>query len=301
MPADRFQEMRVFAAVVDAASFVGASDAIEMSKPAVSRYVRDLEARLGVRLLQRTTRKLSLTEEGAIFHARCKELLASVDEAEAEITSRSGEASGLLKVNAPVSFGIIHLAPLWADFMGRHPKVTLEITLSDRVVDLVEEGFDVAVRIARMPNSSLISRKIAATRMIVCASPDYLKRHGTPVHPADLASHTVIAYSLFSAGDNWEFDGPQGKVSVKVTPRLHTNSGDTCRAVALRHQGIILQPSFLVGADLKSGALVQVLPQYPSSGLGVYAIYPTRTHLSPKVRLLVDFLIESARKLGWPG
>ncbi|MEP6874516.1 MAG: substrate binding domain-containing protein [Burkholderiales bacterium] len=151
-----------------------------------------------------------------------------------------------------------------------------------------------------MPNSSLISRKIAATRLIVCATPAYLKKHGTPKHSADLVAHTVLAYSLFSAGDNWEFDGPEGKVTVNVTPQLHTNSGDTCRAAALRHQGIIYQPSFLVGGDLKSGALVQLLPAYQSAELGVYAVYPTRKHLSPKVRLLIDFLIESARKLGWP-
>jgi DNA-binding transcriptional LysR family regulator len=293
---DRFQEMKVFAAVVDAGSFVGAAAAIEMSKPAVSRYVQELEARLGVRLLQRTTRRLSLTEEGAVFHARCKELLANVEEAEAEITSRAGEASGLLKVNAPVSFGIIHLAPLWAEFMARHPGVTLDITLSDRVVDLVEEGFDVAVRIARLPNSSLVSRQIAVTRMMVCASPAYLKQHGTPKRPEDLSTHTVLAYSLLSAGDHWEFDGPEGRVSVKVTPKLHTNSGDTCRAVALQHRGIIFQPSFLVGDDLRSGALVQLLPQYLSTTLGVYAVYPTRKHLAPKVRLLIDFLIESARR-----
>jgi DNA-binding transcriptional LysR family regulator len=297
---DKFQEMRVFTAVVDAGSFVGASDAIEMSKAAVSRYVRDLEARLGVRLLQRTTRKLSLTEEGAVFYARCKDLLANVDEAEAEITSRSGEASGLLKVNAPVSFGILHLAPLWAEFIARHPKVTLDVTLSDRLVDLVDEGFDVAVRIARMPNSSMISRKIASTHMVLCASPDYLRTHGAPAHPADLAHHAVMAYSLFSAGDHWTFDGPEGEVTVKVSPRLHTNSGDTCRAVALQHLGVIFQPSFLVGGDLKSGALVQLLPQYRAMALGIYAVYPTRKHLSPKVRLLIDFLIESARKLAWP-
>ena len=297
---DKFQEMRVFAAVVDAGSFIGASNAIEMSKAAVTRYVQDLEARLGVRLLHRTTRKLSLTEEGATFHARCKELLSNVDEAEAEITSRAGEASGLLKVSAPLSFGILHLAPLWAEFMTRHPKVRLEVTLSDRVVDLVEEGFDMAVRIARLPSSSLISRKIALTRIVVCASPAYLKKHGTPKHPRELVDHTVLGYTLASWGDTWEFDGPEGHVSVKVSPSLHTNSGDTCRAVALQHQGIILQPSFLVGGDLKSGALVQVLPEYLSLALGIYAVYPTRKHLSPKVRLLIDFLIESARRLDWP-
>jgi DNA-binding transcriptional LysR family regulator len=297
---DRFLEMRVFAAVVDAGSFVGSCDALEMSKPAVSRYVRDLEARLGVRLLQRTTRKLSLTDEGAVFYARCKDLLANVEAAESEITSRSSEASGVLKVNVPVSFGIIHLAPLWAEFMARHPKVALDVTLSDRLVDLVEEGFDVAVRIARLPSSSLISRKIASTRMILCASPGYLKKHGTPKQPADLVHHTVLAYSLLAAGDHWEFEGPRGKVTVKVTPRLHSNSGETCRSVALAHQGIILQPSFLVGDDLKRGALVPLLPDYLAMALGVYAIYPTRQHLSPKVRLLIDFLIESARVRAWP-
>ena len=297
---DKFQEMRVFVAVVDAGSFVGASDAIEMSKPAVSRHVQELEARLGVRLMQRTTRKLSLTEEGSVFYARCKELLANVDEAEAEITSRAGEASGLLKVNVPVSFGIMHLAPLWAAFMARHPKVTLEVMLSDRVVDLVEEGFDLAVRIARLPSSSLISRKLASTQMVLCASPQYLRTHGAPAHPCDLAAHAVMAYSLFASGDEWTFDGPAGAVAVKVSPRLHSNSGDTCRAVALQHRGVILQPSFLVGADLASGALVEVLPQYRAGTLGVYAVYPTRKHLSPKVRLLVDYLVECAGGRAWP-
>ena len=292
--------MRVFAAVVDAGSFVGASDAIGMSKPAVSRHIQDLEARLGVRLLQRTTRKLSLTEEGMVFHARCKELLADVEQAEAEITSRTGEAFGLLKVNVPVSFGILHLAPLWAQFMARNPKVLLDVTLSDRVVDLVEEGFDMAVRIARLPSSSLISRKIASTRMVVCASPAYLDAHGTPAHPRELADHAVLAYSLFSAGERWEFEGPQGTVAVKVRPRMVTNSGDTCRAAALDHQGIILQPSFLVGDDLKSGALVRLLPQYLSMALGVYAVYPTRKHLAPRVRLLIDYLVEAARERAWP-
>jgi len=241
-----------------------------------------------------------LTAEGAVFYARCKDLLANVEEAEAEITSRTGEASGLLKVNVPVSFGILHLAPLWADFMVRHPKVMLEVTLSDRVVDLVEEGFDLAVRIARLTSSSLISRKIASTRMVVCASPGYLEAHGAPAVPADLADHAVLAYSLLSAGDLWEFDGPQGRVTVKVTPRMHSNSGDTCRAAALMHQGIILQPSFLVGDDLRSGALVPLLPGYLSIALGVYAVYPTRKHLSPKVRLLIDYLVECARQRGWP-
>lgn len=297
---DRFQQMRVFATVVDAGSFVAAADALAMSKPAVSRHVAELEARLGVRLLHRTTRRLSLTDEGEIFHARCRELLAEIEEAEAEITSRAGQASGLLKVNVPVSFGILHLAPLWPRFMSANPAVSLEVTLADRIVDLVEEGFDLAVRIARLPSSSLISRRLTSTRMILCASPDYLREHGTPAHPAELAKHAVHAYSLLSMGENWEFDGPDGRVSVRVSPRMRTNSGDTCRAAALQHGGIVLQPSFLVGEDLRSGALVEVLPRYRSAELGVYAVYPTRKHVSPKVRLLIDFLARAFRARPWP-
>ncbi|HWP10268.1 MAG TPA: LysR family transcriptional regulator [Ramlibacter sp.] len=296
---DKFQEMRVFAGVVEAGSFVGASDSLEMSKPAVSRYVADLETRLGVRLLHRTTRKLSLTEEGEVFYSRCKELLANIEEAEAEISSRSGQATGLLKVSAPVSFGLLHLAPLWAEFMARHSSVMLDVTLSDRMVDLVEEGFDLAVRIARLPSSSLISRKLSSTRIILCASPAYLKAHGTPRHPSELAGHSVVAYSLLTTGEAWEFEGPDGRVAVKVEPRMRTNSGDTCRAVALRHQGLIIQPSFLVGEDLQSGALVEVMPEYRSLDFGVYAVYPTRKHVLPKVRLLIDYLVEAFKAKRW--
>jgi DNA-binding transcriptional LysR family regulator len=296
---DKFQEMRVFAGVVEAGSFVGASDALEISKPAVSRYVADLETRLGVRLLHRTTRKLSLTEEGEVFYSRCRELLANIEEAEAEITSRSGHATGQLKVSAPVSFGLLHLAPLWAEFMARHSQVMLDVTLSDRMVDLVEEGFDLAVRIARLPSSSLISRKLSSTQIVLCASPDYLKAHGTPRHPTELAGHRVVAYSLLTAGEAWEFDGPDGRVSVKVEPTMRTNSGDTCRAVALRHQGVIRQPSFLIGDDLLSGALVEIMPEYRASEFGIYAVYPTRKHVLPKVRLLIDYLVDALKVKAW--
>ena len=289
---DRFFEMQTFAAVVDAGSFVKAADALGVSKAAVSRYVGDLEARLGVRLLHRTTRRLSLTGEGQVFYARSKELLAGVDEAEAEITSRSGAASGLLRINAPVTFGIRHLAPLWGLFRARYPNVTLDVTLADRVVDLVEEGYDVAIRIATLPSSTLISKRLATTRMVLCASPDYLKAHGAPRRPAELTAHAVISYSYWSTRDEWHFDGPQGHVSVKTQPCLHTNSGDTCRAAALAHQGIILQPTFLVGDDLAAGTLVELMPEFRSIELGIYAIYPTRKHVSPKVRALIDFLAE---------
>lgn len=297
---DRFQEMVTFAAVVEAGSFVGACEATGLSKPAVSRYVAELEARLGARLLHRTTRKLSLTAEGETFYLRCKEVLANLDEAEAEITARSGEASGQLKVNVPVTFGLLHLAPLWAEFMARHPNVTLDVTLSDRVVDLVEEGYDLAVRISRLPSSSLICRKFSSTRVLLCASPRYLAEHGYPQHPRDLKDHQVMSYSWLSTGETWEFSGPDGPVGVKIAPRMKTNSGDLCRAAALQHQGIILQPSFLVGTDLQSGTLVEILPQYRSIELGIYAVYPTRKHVSSKVRLFIDFLVDAFKTSAWP-
>lgn len=296
---DKFQEMQVFAAVVEAGSFTRAAAALGMSKAAVSRQVGELEERLGVRLLHRTTRKLSPSTEGEIFHARCRELLDNLEEAEAEISARHGEASGLLKVNVPVTFGLMHLAQLWPALLGRHPHLALDITLSDRVADLVEEGFDLAVRIGQLPASSLISRKLASTRLVLCASPGYLHARGTPQVPQDLAGHEVVSYSLFSEGEHWSFTGPQGLETVKVSPRLRTNSGDTCRAAALLHQGVILQPSFIVGADLAAGALVELMPAYRSLVLGIHAVYPSRKFVSPKVRLAIDFLVEAFAQPVW--
>lgn len=287
---DRFFEMQAFAAVVDSGSFVRAAEALQASKSAVSRLIGDLESRLGVRLLHRTTRRLSLTVEGEVFHARCKELLAEVDEAEAEITARTDTASGVLRVNAPQSFGVRHLAPLWGEFRALHPNVTLDITLNDRIVDLVEEGFDVAVRIAALPDSTLVSRRLATARSVLCASPQYLQQRGTPRHPGELAQHSVITYSYLATKDEWRFDGPEGPVSVRTQPCIRTNSGDTCRIAALAHQGVVLQPLFLVGDDLAAGRLVELMPEYRSGELGIYAVYPTRKHVSPKVRALIDFL-----------
>lgn len=288
----RFLEMQTFDAVVEAGSFAGGAEALGLSRAAVSRHVGHLEARLGVRLLHRTTRRLSLTEEGEVFHARCRELLLGVEEAEAEISSRGGEAQGLLRVSAPLTFGIRHLAPLWGAFRDRHPKVRLDIMHSDRIVDLVEEGYDLAIRIATLPSSTLISKRLATTRVVLCASPAYLAAHGTPRDPAELAGHAVIGYSYLASGDEWHFEGPDGPVSVKTQPCIRANSGDVCRAAALAHQGVVLQPTFLVGEDLAEGTLEELMPEYRSRELGIYAVYPTRKHVAPKVRVLIDFLAE---------
>ena len=296
---DKFQEMQSFVAVVDAGSFVRAADVLDTSKAAVSRHVAELEQRLGVRLLNRTTRKLSLTDDGQTFYHRCTEIIAAINDAECELSSRSAEASGLLRISVPVTFGILHLAPLWGVFLSQHPKVTLDVSLSDRTIDLVEDGFDLAIRISQSPHPSLIGRKLASTRMVLCASPEYLQQRGMPARPQDLADHDVISYTYWSSRDEWKFDGPDGPVTVKTNPRIHANSGDTCRAAALQDQGIILQPSFLIEGDLRSGALKEILPAYKSVELGIYAIYASRRQLPLKLRHMIDFLADAFRIPAW--
>lgn len=296
---DRFRELASFVAVVDAGSFVGAAEALRTSKAAVSRLVQDLEARLGARLLHRTTRRLSLTEAGRDYHQRAVQILAELDEADSIASQATRRAVGLLKINVPLSFGISHLAPLWGAFLALHPEVELDVTLSDRVVDIVDEGFDLAIRITRLPDSSLVSRRLASTRIVICASPGYLKAHGTPATLAEIARHSVIGYSYAALGDTWQLAGPNGPETLLTRPRLRANNGDTCRAAALDHQGIVQQPTFLVGADLAAGRLVPILTQYESRELGIYAVYPTRKHLSGKVRALVDYLAAAFADAPW--
>lgn len=293
------QQVSSFLAVVRAGSFVGAAEATGLSKAAVSRHVAELEESLGVRLLHRTTRRLSLTDDGQRFHARANELAAAMEELEAETASRGGEAMGLLRINAPTTFDNLHLAPLWPRFTAANPKVSLDITLNDRLVDLVDEGYDLAIRITNMASSQLVSRQLATTRIVLCASPGYLALHGTPTQPQELAKHQVLAYRYWSGGDDWRFDGPGGAVTVRVNPRIRTNSGDTCRAAALEDQGIVLQPDFLVGDDLNRGTLVELMPQYRSVELGIHAVYPSRKHLPMKTRRLVDFLVQSFERPAW--
>lgn len=288
---DKYQEIRVFTRVADCGSFVAASDSLKMSKAAVSRYVSDLEHRLGARLMHRTTRKLSLTPDGEIFLSRCRAILESIEESEEEISKRGLTASGTLRITAPVSFGIRHLAPLWSDFLIAHPQVKIELELSDRVINLVEEGFDLAIRIGKLNDSTLVSRQIASTRLVLCASPDYLKRRGTPSHPAELVEHETFSYSLLSTGHTWKFDGPEGRVDVRVSPRMTSNNGDTGVEVCVRGGGIHLWPTFLIEEYLRAGSLVEVLPDFKASNFGIYAVYPSRKHVSPKVRVLVDFLV----------
>lgn len=296
---DRLQEMATFVAVVEAGSFIGAADASGLTKAAASRHVAALEQRLGARLLHRTTRRLSLTDEGQRFYAQAKDLLASLEEIENEAASRTADAVGRLRINAPLTFGVMHLAPLWTRFIDQNPKVSLDVSLNDRVVDLIEEGYDLAVRITNLTPSQLVSRPLAITRMVTCAAPAYLRKHAAPVHPQDLLAHRVVSYSYWQTGDEWTFAGPEGEVSVRTRPFLHSNNGDTCRALALAGEAIILQPDFLVGADLRRGDLVEVMPSYRCIQIGIHAVYPSRKHLAVKTRRMVDFLVQAFQTPPW--
>lgn len=297
---DTLREIRSFIAVVEYGSFVGAADVCGLSKQAVSRHVGALEDRLGLRLLNRTTRRLSLTTAGGAYFERVRKLVDEFDGLEDELSSGHAEPVGRVRVAAPLTFGILHLAPLWGPYLERHPKVSLDVDLNDRIVDLVDEGYDLAIRITALPSSTLVSRKLTSTRMVVCASPGYLAVHGTPGRLDELRNHRIISYSYLATGDEWELIGPDGSAArVRLHPRLHTNSGDTCRAAALAHQGIVYQPRFLVADDLRSGRLVELLPDYRGRAIGIHAVYPSRDYLPMKTRLLLDYLSSEFARPHW--
>lgn len=295
---DQLKAIESFVAVAQQGSFVKAAEKLGLSKAMVSRNVGELEAHLGVRLMQRTTRRLALSDAGAAYLQRCTQILAELEEANAAVSATAVQAQGRLKITAPLTFGIRHLAPLWGEFLRIHPRVELEVHLNDRVVDLVDEGYDMAVRIGQLAPSSLIARRIASTRLVLCASPRYLQQAAPIRDLEDIARHAVIGYTYLATGEQWHFTGPQGARSIEVRPRLRSNSGDTCRAAALADQGIVFEPSFLVGEDLQAGRLLPVLPQYAGPELDVSVVYPSRLHLSHKVRAMVEFLADAFAQAG---
>jgi len=291
---DRLRAFEVFMTVVSRGGFARAADALDTSPANVTRYVNELEAHLGTRLLNRTSRKLSLTEGGEMLYARCKSILDDVAETEGLVSLASVEPRGRLRINAPVSFGIRHLAPLWPEFMRKYPGVELDVALIDRVVDIVDEGYDLAIRISRAGSTDHAARKLATSRNILCASPAYLARSGHPATPAGLIDHRCIGYTYAATGDEWQLiDSDNNPHPVRVNCHMHTNNGDTARAAALAGQGVIWQPTFLVGNDLRAGTLVRVLPEYHLPEIDVLALYPSRRHLSAKTRAVIDFLVDA--------
>ena len=293
---DRLRALEVFVTVVSQGSFTRAADKLDTSPANVTRYVNELEASLGARLLNRTSRRLSLTETGKTLYDRALSILEDMAEAEAIASTAAIQPRGRLRVNAPLSFGILHLAPLWPRFCALYPDIELDVSLVDRVVDLVEEGYDLAVRISRGGSPALVSRKLATTHHLICASPDYLARRSAPTRPEDLKDHVCIAYTYSDSVDDWRLLDDTGKEHiVAVRHIMRTNNGDTARAAALAGVGIIRQPTFLIGEDLRQGRLVPLLTGYRMSEIDVLAVYPSRRHLSAKVRVMVDFLAEAFR------
>jgi len=290
---DRFEDMRCFVQVVDRGSVTRAAEALGVAPSAVSRRIKELEARLGTQLLQRTTRRMRVTEAGRTFHARCQRLLADLDEAEAEVSAGQAALAGSLRVAAPVSFGVAHLTPILIDFLRDHPAVRLDIDFSDRVVDLVAEGFELAVRIGRLRDSSLIARKLADVRMVACAAPSLIAERGAPRHPDELREWPALCYTGSERPEVWHYGAPDGTPSsVEVKARLLAGNGGVLREAAIAGEGAVLQPSFVVYKAIERGLLVPILTDFAWPELAIYVVYPETRHLSARARAFIDHLRE---------
>ncbi len=290
---DRFAALEAFVRVAETQSFSEAARRLRSSKSAISRNVAALEAELGARLFNRTTRALNLTEAGRAYFERVSRILADLDDADRALGQLQARPRGRLQVSAPMSFGFLHLAPALPEFLARFPEVDVEISLNDRFVDLVDDGFDLALRIGALPDSSLMARRIAPIRRTVCASPDYFRRRGTPQAPDDLKAHECLRNSNVARTQEWRFVDPDGKPRlVPVSGRVSANNGDALRIVALAGFGVAMLPTFIVGTDLRDGGLAPALDRFVPQDLAMSAVYPHSRHLSPKVRAFVDFLIE---------
>jgi DNA-binding transcriptional LysR family regulator len=287
--------MESFVRVVRAGSFTIAANQLGLSRALVSRQVGELEARLGVRLLNRTTRSLNLTEEGGAYLEFCEQVLRQIEASETALVRTRSEPSGTLKLAAPKSFGAVHMADAIVDFARLQPRLTVTLVLEDvsfrRSYDFVERGLDVAVRISSLRNASIVEEPIAAVEWVLCAAPDYLARAGRPVRLADLAAHACLVHVHVAANDRlWRFQGPQGDVSVKVTPAFSSNSALALRKAAVAGIGIALVPRYSVAEDIAAGALVPLLPRYRVASRPLLAAYPRATTVPQKVRVFVDFL-----------
>lgn len=298
---DTLVSMRVFATVVEAGSFAAAAQRLGLSRAMVSKHMAHIENHLGARLLNRTTRRLSLTETGSVYFTHCQQILKDLEEAELVATRLTSSPRGTLRVAAPLEFGMMHIGPLLPDYLSLYPEIRLDFTLENRLVHLVEEGYDMAIRLGATPEAGLITRKLATDGFVVCASPDYLQRHGVPRVPADLMRHTCLNYTGLATGAEWRFVGRDGEHTVRMDGNLRANNADMLRNAALGGAGIIVVPRFLVGPDIRAKRLQTVLTEYKTQELSIYVIYPSRKYLSAKVRSFIDFL---ASRLGpesnWP-
>lgn len=288
---NKFDSIRAFTQVVTAGGFAAAAREMGMSRSQVNKLVIALENELGVQLLHRSTRVVTPTETGLAFHERCVEILASLEEAERSTTQLHAEPRGRLRINAPMTFGTMHLAPALADFLVQYPDLEVQLTLNDRFIDPIEEGFDVTVRIAKLQESaSLIVHPLVSVPRLLCAAPSYLATHGTPTGLDELRHHSCLHYGQLAIEDQWTLIGADGEQTISVNGMLCSNNGEVLRDAAVRGLGITLLPMFIVGQDLQRGTLQRVLPDYDPPELLIALIYPVNRYLSTKVRLLIEFL-----------
>ncbi len=291
---DQLRALRVFVAVVEQGSFAAAADHLGLSRTAASKHVQDLEARLGAALLSRTTRSVSLTHTGAAYFERARGILEELEAADAEAGLQTRTPRGRLRMSVPVSFGVCHLAPQLKGFMDLFPEVHLDLVVSDRQVNLVDEGFDLTIRIGELADSSLIARRIATTRLILCAAPAYLDANGRPAQPSDLSAHTCLGYPYWSGQREWRFTGPQGeKHKVQVDNHLWSNNGDLLLNAAIGGCGIIRQPDFIIHEALTRGELVELLPDFAKPEVGIHAVYPPAAVIPLRLRVFLDYLVET--------
>jgi DNA-binding transcriptional LysR family regulator len=297
---DRFLALTAFVKVVETGSFARAAQRLNTSVSSVSRHVSDLEAHLDARLLNRTTRRLSLTESGRSFHERCVQLLADLEEAEQSASAGTIRPRGTLRLTAAITFGTRHLAPAIADFVDRYPGMRFDVELSDRAVDLVDEGFDVAVRIGAIGSQNLVGRRIGATRLVCCAAPSYLARHREPHTPEDLTAHACLTYEYSALGNVWPFRDRDGRErNVRIDGPVHANNGRFLEALAGEGMGVVCEPDFIVGPNVRSGRLVPILRDFQPPPATIYVVYPSRRHLSAKVRAFADFLAARFTDADW--
>lgn len=296
---DKLDAMNVLTRVVSSGSFAEAARRLGVTRSAISKAITQLEQELGVRLLDRTTRRVTPTEAGLAYYERCLAILAQISETEAQVSRLHDEPKGVLKVNGPMSFGTLYLGSAIADFMDRYRDLKVELTLSDRMIDPLEEGVDVTVRIGAMVDSSLIARRISTARVLLVASPEYLARNGMPKTPADLVGHKCLHYGHSTTVPRWQLTDNGTSITVPVAACLSSNNGDTLRDAALKGIGIARQPSFIVGSDIAAGRLVVVLPDFPPQDVTIHALYAPNRFLAAKSRVFIDFLVERFGRPVW--
>jgi DNA-binding transcriptional LysR family regulator len=289
---DKLESMNAFTKVVATRSYAEAGRRLGLTRSAVSKAVSELERSLGARLLDRTTRRVSPTEAGLAYYESCVSILAQVEETEIQISRLHDEPKGVLKINAPMTFGMLYLGSAVADFMARHADLHVELRLDDRFIDPLAEGVDVTLRIGALTDSSLIARRLAPARRVIVASPDYIARFGAPESPADLVQHRCLNYGHASFMPRWQLTEDGKPISVPISASLSSNNGDILRSAALRGNGIAALPTFMVGPDIREGRLAIVLPGNPPATLGIHALYAPNRYLAAKTRVFIDFLVE---------